>query len=1521
MERQKRWQLYLIIAVLILTVYNILPTIFYYSRPLTSFVDENRANQIALSIADRTNQLEDDTVDWLDSFSGQLKLNPLSISIDKAHPEYVTVAFKTTEEANKLREYLPRAGALIPFAPSQLSLSESPGAEATRTVLIKRRIPIHLDPQELNAFYQFSPKFNEQGKITDLYRALINDRALQLGVTLGGPSENGTLLNAVLKTQNHSQSQEILYSLSQDILSFVKIFGETSSVSQRYFASFSQIDSDQRSKMGEGLVNAMNHLKDTLRLEKIALQEESQKQQAEGSFLSTQKAQRLEILTAREKTLESAQEIVKRHVHAFSSGKSPFSFITFGAAIHESGLKHLSEPDALQMISLSDRNPFIQNIAIDWRNEKIYLDLQPDLLLLKQKAEESENLSQYRQQLDQFLYNTLAMVSRQAGEQITPLGERFSISLNHLQDSKSFLAMRLSTIANAQSEALQETLLNTWAPKARDLQRDVFPIMTYEDYIQLPTEQQKLGLVIYAPSSLTVMPPQGFRMNSLYVIAKGLDKIVQTMGSKPSEAQEQLVADFNQLKDVLQRSGFMGYSGGAFALGPEFAQDFIFEQEDYFQNVLAASREDFTVHGTKRYAVLEFTDVEQRILALNKIETRMHEDLLKWRDDYRAAQLKMKGSSPFDVPPPTHNVFWNNFKLSFVKYFRGDERKILHWGLDLSGGKTVQIELRDQNGRLVKDEVDIKQAINELYTRVNKMGVSEVSIRQEGNYITLDFPGSQNLSAAELIKASTMYFHVVNEKFTPNNATLSDSVNRFLQEIWNEAVITNRKNNEDINSIAWQHLYGESANLENPSPRSEAARVLFANGLRLANPQDTTVTSYFNDSVSKIAVFRGADFTDWQGQTHPLLIVFRNYALEGSNLDEVHAAYDPSKGNYLSFKVKGSQTAKSGEKFNARDELHSWTSQFAREKIEGTPNEVFSHGKGWRMAVILNGTIVSAPTLDSPLRDNAMISGSFTQREANQLEADLKAGSLSFTPRILSEKNVSPELGAHERTLGIIATILALCLVVGAMVGYYRFAGAVACVAVFVNLLIMWATLQNLNATLTLATIAGMILTLGMAVDANVLVFERVREEFAQSGRIASAIHAGYKKAYTAIVDSNLTTLIAALILLNFDSGPIKGFAVTLIIGIISSMFTALFLTRYFFAGWVQKSANKKLNMRNFISSTRFDFLKYTRVTMIVSTVIVLVGGAFFFAQKESMVGMDFTGGYALTVELEPSSENQYRQKVEQALVASGANSQEFQIRELTPSNHIRLFLSKNLTQKNRPFYRMPVEIEGKVGSYSYESNPKIVWVVNALQSKGLSVTPQSLDHLEANWTEVSGQMSSTMRNHAIAGLILALICIMIYITFRFEFKYAISATICLIHDLIFTVAVMAILHGLGVPVQIDLITITALMTIIGYSLNDTIIVFDRIREDLRVLRKSPFPVIINHALNVTLSRTLMTSGTTLLVLIPLVALGGSTIFGFALVMMIGVIFGTLSSLFIAAPLMQYFHGREQRKSVTVIVE
>ncbi|MBI3901186.1 MAG: protein translocase subunit SecF [Chlamydiia bacterium] len=550
------------------------------------------------------------------------------------------------------------------------------------------------------------------------------------------------------------------------------------------------------------------------------------------------------------------------------------------------------------------------------------------------------------------------------------------------------------------------------------------------------------------------------------------------------------------------------------------------------------------------------------------------------------------------------------------------------------------------------------------------------------------------------------------------------------------------------------------------------------------------------------------------------------------------------------------------------------------------------------MAAVLNDTIISTPALEAPLRDGGMISGSFSPREVNLLAKDLEAGSLSYAPHILLEKNIHPELGKSDRAKGIIATALALILVVGSMLIYYRFAGFVASVAVLFNLLILWAVLQNLEAVLTLGSIAGIILTVGMSVDANVLVFERIKEELARTGNLKHALDAGYRKAYGAIIDSNLTTLIAALILLNFHAGPIQSFALNLLIGIISSLFTALFVTRFYFSGWLKRAKNPVLSMKNWMREPKISFLKWTKPAFIIAGLVIGLGSFGIWTHKDSLFGLDFTGGYAVHLELESGN----AANVKKALLAAGASPSDLQAQELHPSTQVRLFLSNALELPGKPFYGM-----------TSDAAPRIHWILDALQKEGLQLTPACISQLSSNWTAMSGQISSTMRSQAVWALSLAFLAIFVYLAFRFEIYYSAAALLCLIHDLLITAGTLGVLHLVGVDIQIDLTTIAAFMTIIGYSLNDKIIVFDRVREERAATPQKRLSEVVNSSLNTTLSRTTITSGTTLLVLLALLIFGGSSLFNFSLTMVIGVSLGTLSSWFIASPLLLLLQAKKKK--------
>ena len=1506
MEKQKRWQLYIIIAVLVLTLYNILPTIFFYSHPLTAPINVPRAEQVASSIIDRVNQLGAESKEWLASFCRLLGIKPTSIDLDPDNMGMIQVSFKNEQDAALFKRFLPRAGALIPSVPAQLELSPEAASNDSTNVLVQRNISLQLDPGEVDQLFQFTPKYGQDGQIADLYRDIINDRLTQMALAIGGPSKEAMQMEAVVNHGKDSHFDEAAISLAKGIVDVDSAFGKNSAIAKRYYASFAQIQSKEGENLPQKFLSKLEEINKKIKEQRDALR----KMQEAGESLAASQEQELAVFNNQILTLESGINILRKHMADFQNGQKPLTSERIQDLLAQ------GQSDALiQNVNLEGYHPFIKNLTINWDSGQVKVNFYDDVQQVRSKEGKTEREAFVKEKVNQFVINDIAYLARLTDEIFRPSEDTFVVNLDALSNSQSYLTLNLGYLAQKRSKQIMDQLLLSWVPNNTDLVRDAYPIRSYDAYKNAKVEDQKLGLIVYAPAMYPSHPVTGFRNNSIYVIAKGMDAIMKKYQEAPEAAESKILAqDFNQLNSVLQQMGFIGYSGASFDLPKEFSKDYIFELNDYYSSLLAATRENFNVKGSKRYAVLDFSDVEQRILTQNKIEDRIQEDLIKWKEAYQAAQVDINVTSRYTVPAPTKNVYWENFKLSTLKYFRGDDRKILKWGLDLSGGKTVRIALLDQNNRPVKNPEDLNQAVNELYNRINKMGVAERTIRIENSNILLDFPGSQNLSAADLVKASAMYFHIVNEKFGSRNSTLASAVNQFLQDIWNEAVVTNRKDIDSINEIAWQHLGGDSLALGGMRPRSDNAKLLYDNGLRLANPKDRAASSAFDDTLSAIAIFRGDDAAEWDNQIQPLLIIFHHYALEGSSLENVHAGYDATQGNILTFGVKrayeGSQDRGSG---SPRDDFYTWTSQFAEDRITGTPKEIYSQGRGWRMAVILNGSIITSPTLNAALRDGGTISGRFSQREVNQLAADLKAGSLSFTPRILSEQNVSPELGQEERTKGVVASLVALVLVVIAMVGYYRFAGLVASCAVLLNIFIMWGVLQNLGAALTLPGIAGIVLTIGMAVDANVLVFERVREEFKISGRIASAIQAGYRKAFSAIIDSNITTLIAALILIQFDSGPIKGFAVTLIIGIISSMFTSLFMTRYFFAGWVRNPEHKHLTMAQFLKETHFDFLGQAKKAIVISLIVMAIGTFFLIEERKTIFGMDFTGGYSLTVDLEEQPNHpDYRLGAINALLDHGASRRDFEVRELSRPNQLRIQLGTSMDEKGHPFYQMP-EVNAAEGKYSYDfqRDPRLNWLVDTLQASHLPVQSSQLGNLQKNWTIMSGQFSDAMRNNAILALGAALISILLYITFRFEFKFAIGAVVGLVHDVIITLGILAIFHALGFPVQIDLQVIGAIMTIIGYSLNDTIIVFDRIREDMKVMRRMKFKEIINHALNVTLSRTIMTSGTTILVLLALVLLGGQSIFAFSLVMTIGVVIGTLSSLFIACPVTLYFHNRE----------
>jgi len=1469
MEKQKRWQLVVILMVLAWTLYNIFPTVIYYSKPLNRPVDKVGAEGIQKRVVSRVNSLEDDAVEWLRSFCSMLGVKPTALAVDPKDPGLITLEVATDRDLSKVKKFLPRAGMQIVFKPSQLYMGEV----SDKTVQIVRRVGIRLDENNLSQYFRFLKKRDETGKPTDGYFAIARDRFVEVAYACAGPSFLAKQLDAALQ----SGDQQSLEYLSTFLYEWQTSFDPKSAIQKRLLNTLFQ-GPDARSTL-EKTATQFTQEAQRLRREALKEREDVEEKRRRATLLS----ERYESVS---RWLQTEKEIVK-NVPTLSREQ-------LYARADESREKRVKQRQGIVL----ENHPFIQFISLDWTQDTLVLDLHHDVLEILQALESpSEQEARRRDAVNKIVMNEMGWLSRETNEKFEDKSSSFEAALSKSLSSNSLVALSMPALASELIPSLLEEIKSEWQPESIDLQEDVYPRFGIKEYQAAPGEVKKLSLLLFSPSQSREGPEQ-LRPGSLYLVLRGAMRLLK--------GDETVQGDLEQLVRLLQQRGFVHYSGEVFGATSAFANDIFFELDRFYEPVLEATREEFFVPGITKVALLECGTCEDRILAENRIDDQMQEELIKWREAWQAAQVSLDPMDHFTVPKPTKSIFWCNLKRSWRKYWRGDESRIVRWGLDLSGGKSVRVGLVDQAGDSVTSKEDLQQVSSELYTRLNKMGVSERTIRVENETIMIDFPGIHGISAAELIKASAMYFHVVNEKFGPLSPDLAKASNSFLQDVWNEAVVTNCKSSDCVNRIALRKFNAVRSGLSVDDNIQE----LIDNGLILEEPALPAPSTAFDDQISIIARFDGDDPAEWPSKSHPLSIVFKNYALEGCNLDNVHASYDPTKGNILLFGVRSRDSR--GYDLRPQDEFYTWTSQFCEDGVAGTERERFSRGRGWRMAVILNGNVVSAPNLSGALRDNAMISGNFSQRDVQKLSANLQAGSLSFTPKILSEVNVSPELGKMERRQGLISALMAVIVVALIMTIYYRFAGSIASLAVLGNLFIIWAVMQNIEAAITLPAIAGIVLTVAMAVDANVLVFERIREEFLVSKRILSAIARGYQKALSAIVDSNLTTLIAAFILTQFDCGPVRGFALTLIIGLLASLFTALFMTKYYFLGWASNPKHTELKMMSWIRPQNMKFLSWKKVAFTTSAILIAVGIGFTSHSWKTMLGMDFTGGYALIVDVKHPPGQTPKQLAERAFINEGVTASEIQIRELGRPTALRIQLSSSLEEEGRPFYGMPVSTEG-TKEFEYQKVPRLDWVVSTLEKSGLEIAPVDFPHLVQQWTAISGQFSDRMRNNALIALSFSLLAILIYIAIRFEWKYALSAVMALVHDLLVTLSVLAIFHSFGMPVQINLEVIGALMTIVGYSLNDTIIVFDRVREDMMIYRKKRFSEVVNKALNDTLSRTVMTSLTTLAALACLVFFGGGSIFSFSFVMFVGVLLGTLSSLFIAGPLLVFFHHKEER--------
>jgi SecD/SecF fusion protein len=541
--------------------------------------------------------------------------------------------------------------------------------------------------------------------------------------------------------------------------------------------------------------------------------------------------------------------------------------------------------------------------------------------------------------------------------------------------------------------------------------------------------------------------------------------------------------------------------------------------------------------------------------------------------------------------------------------------------------------------------------------------------------------------------------------------------------------------------------------------------------------------------------------------------------------------------------------------------------------------EVTRNNIGQRLAIILDGDLYSAPVIQGAIETGSgQITGHFTLEQALQL-ANVLQNPLRAPLKIDSSYDVDPTLGRDSIRSGIRASIAGVLLVSAFMLCYYLLAGIVANIALVTNIIILLGVMCSIGTTLTLPGIAGVVLTVGMAVDANVLIYERIREELAKGKSLRGAIAAGYARAFGTIFDSHVTTLISSIILIFMGTGEIKGFGVTLTIGVAASLFTALVVTRLIFNFLLNREWIKSLPMFHFIRASRLDFMKLAKPAFILSWTIIIIGlGYGIIDRGPKLFGVDFAGGDSTTFNFAQKLDVE---QIRSALSAVGENDTQIQYQ-------------KDMAGGGAETLRVTTAT-GSAGK-----------VVQTLAGQ----FPQAQFKV-ASQQQVGATVGREIQQSAIIACLLSLFGILIYVAFRYEFYFAVGAVVAVIHDVLMTIGCYCIANGVSGR-EFNATVVAAILTIIGFSTNDTIVIFDRIREDLKLGVRGSFREIINQALNQTLSRTLITSGTVFLATTALYIFGGGVINDFAFTFLIGILTGTYSSIYIASALVLWLHKGER---------
>lgn len=889
-----------------------------------------------------------------------------------------------------------------------------------------------------------------------------------------------------------------------------------------------------------------------------------------------------------------------------------------------------------------------------------------------------------------------------------------------------------------------------------------------------------------------------------------------------------------------------------------------------------------------------------------------------------------------------------------------DWRDAIRLGIDLAGGSNMVFEVDESRSEKELSNEVMDQMVGAIGRRINPSGTEEVTVRKVGqNRIEVIVPGADS---EDVQRIKSLITRLGSLEF---------------------AIVANRRDREHADAVA----------------------------RALENPEKKDIRDKEGRVIASWREVKGED--NYEGVDQ---IVARPFTREdGTQGEEVLILIEPNEerrvtGKYL---VRASQTTDQNGApavrfvFNAKG-----GSLFGQLTSKNRPSK---DGFKRHLAVLLDGKVQSAPSINDTISTEGIITGRFNQKEVNELLNVLNAGALEvpLKPEPVSEFSISPLLGSDVQEKGKQAILIAAFTVIVFMLIYYRFAGLVANICLTLNLLLVLGCMSFIDATFTLPGLAGLVLTIGMAVDANVLIFERIREEKARGSSLRMAINNGFSRAFTTIVDANLTTLIVAIVLYIIGTDQVRGFAVTLFIGIVMSMFTALYVGRLIFDIFERKRWITDLKMMSIVGTTNVDFIGKKMIAAIFSGALILIGLIVVVTRGQENLDIDFTGGTMVTFEFEdqqeiddvrgllqgpfgssltieqlelsndPGSEGRFfRLRTTLNDADAGENKEkatdtirgklneafgdpEHKLRKVTMEygdvkkltgseespggTEVSLTFSGEVKTSTIDNYLKEAiaDIENPDGSDKYDRIPEfqLQGIADSnseetdkrFKKMTMQAGPDLLEAdlktaLAAMQTEMAttaildevnsfdSSVASEMQESALLAMLISLIAIVAYIWFRFQrITFGLAAVAALVHDVLVVLGMVALgaylsntalgpILGLN-DFKINLPMIAAFLTIVGYSLNDTIVVFDRIRE---VRGKNPALTtsMVNDSLNQTLSRTLLTSITTLIVVLILYAIGGEGIHGFAYCLVIGVIVGTYSSIFVASPVLIWLMNR-----------